>query len=871
MPLPPLALVPLHVRVSTWTADKLALWARQMAVASSEAGSPLRDEHFDIAPSGATPAEAYLRASDPSYWRRRGARCLRIAQEAKELAEGRIGRSAGSIYSGDTAGVWAEHKRRATASFLANSVVFDHSTGHSVPLSELARSDEAKAARYYAFLKGLQQLSAGLRWAMLTITLPAEYHANPATSKAGHEWNGKTPDVGHKVIAEGWKRIRAAVRKHGLVMSGVRTEEPQADATPHWHCAFFYRDEADLRQVARSVLRQFPAGLRVREASPGPSGRLEFSVKQYRTLADFDAGSFHRNVREGAQCQLDIGAPKTASDGSDGIRSFASYLLKYVAKSVGVAGSIGVDESESDDAGDSLLESCPAEKVRRHRETYGIRAIEFFGIPKGAATCWDLLRRVKLEPSGPTDVRFVAPPPLIAELASVCQQAKGAGMAEYLRRLGGLAVQPLPVQVTVKPLQVETTTRYRGEGSRVVGLQLTASSGKREAHVLKTGDKQILRSDAAAAVRLAAEACELDAVQEVGTATESEGRGLVQIGTVVTSAQAQELAICADPKKSHTVLAAAGAGKTRVLVERAAYLAAILPLAEQSKIVITTFTREAAANIRARLAARGLEGRVAVGTMHSLSGEWLAAAGSKSSGFDESIEAATALGSRDKHILLDEAQDLSPAQWAWARAHAKTLYAVGDHRQSIYGWRNASRGALLEQASLTGTDLDFFEVGGVIELPTNFRSSSAIVALGNAVMPSDRQAVALISGGEVSRVKVRTLREEVLELICWCDVTKGEKAVLARTNAEVAYIKAELTLAGFADVPVLTVHASKGQEFEAVALACGTRKPSEEGAEARETFYVAVTRAKTSLFITSVGQLPKILEAAITLTTGARP
>jgi len=85
------------------------------------------------------------------------------------------------------------------------------------------------------------------------------------------------------------------------------------------------------------------------------------------------------------------------------------------------------------------------------------------------------------------------------------------------------------------------------------------------------------------------------------------------------------------------------------------------------------------------------------------------------------------------------------------------------------------------------------------------------------------------------------------------------------TNDEVARIKSYLTLAGLASVPVLTVHASKGLEFDAVALACGKRKPSEDSDDARQTFYVAATRAKESLFISSVGEFPAVLKEALTL------
>ena len=60
----------------------------------------------------------------------------------------------------------------------------------------------------------------------------------------------------------------------------------------------------------------------------------------------------------------------------------------------------------------------------------------------------------------------------------------------------------------------------------------------------------------------------------------------------------------------------------------------------------------------------------------------------------------------------------------------------------------------------------------------------------------------------------------------------------------------------------MTIHGSKGLEFDRVCLSCGHRKPSESGAESQETYYVAATRAKTALLITSIGAYPAVLDAA---------
>lgn len=839
----------LEHRVSTWGPAELARWARTMAVESAQAGSPLSDAVFDLTSHGKTDAERYLRASDPSYWRRAGARKLRIAQEARALAAGAVGKHAARQYSSESAANWLKHSDEATKAFLEVGVVYNHDRGFVIPLADVVRDDHARISRFYAQLKGIQTLAdeADLRWAMLTITLPSEYHAAPANRKRGHKWNGVTPDQSHKIIAESWNRITAAVRKHGLVLSGVRTEEPQGDATPHWHCAFFYRDDTDLHHVYRAVLRQFPAGLRVRVSSPGPAGGLTFSARQYRSLSAYDAGKYHSNTREGAQCQIDIGAEKTALDGSDGIQSFASYLLKYVSKAVGAP----VADDATDDK-DSIVESGDAQAIRAHRQTYGIRSIQFYGLPKAFTTAWDLLRQVPLNgnPDKPT------PPLHVAKLAALCQLERGQGMAEYLRLLGGLAVAPLPAQYQVKPLTCKTTTRHGAKGSKLLGLEVRCLSDRSTERFIFKGQEyqEILRDNAAAAVSAA---CDLGVLKLIADESKARSAGLVQIGTTQTFLAAQQGAIKANVHLSHTVLAAAGSGKTYVLVERVKYL--LRRKVPAASILVTTFTREAAEGIRARLNNEAVQ----VGTMHSLSGAMLAAAGQSASCFDDVIAQAAVLGRQDKHVLLDEAQDLSPEQWTWAKAHGKTLYAVGDHRQAIYAWRNAQASSLAEQARATSGQLDFFTAGGEIHLPYNRRSAAAIVALGNALMPDAAAACALAGGGSVHGVQVDTLGAELDQVLQFAKaVEPGTRVVLARTNNEVARIKSALTLADAADVPVMTIHSSKGLEFDHVCLACGHRKPSETGAESSENYYVAVTRAKASLLVTSVGTYPPVLDAA---------
>lgn len=859
-----LADFPLAFRIKNWGAKEINRYANEQAVRVAEAGSAdtIVDAVFNIQASGDTPESAYARGSDPKFWRREATAKLRVYQEAEELKKGVIGKNSDYQYAGASAMEWKQHKDEAFDNFLRTAVLYDSTTAKMIPLSDVVTSDVARLAQYYTFTKGIQGLSEGLRWAMLTITLPGEFHAAPANAKPDHFWNGSTPDEAHKVIGDGWKRLRAFLNKYKIKLSGVRTEEPMADGTPHWHCAFFYKTEEELNHICRGVLTQFPAGLRVRH-SKVEEKKLVFSVQQYDSLIDYDAGIFHSNVKKGAQCQLDLGAAKESGDASSPAASFASYILKYIAKSLGVHGK----KSEVHDSS-SIAQSGPIERVIAHRKTYGIRSIQFFGIPRGAITGWQALRRVRLATASNLEpnekIKLV--PPMIAILAGICQQGKGAGIVEFLKSIGGLSSSPVQAKYKISILNAASLNSYGEKGTKPVGIKVTCnSSGKTESYVLKDAERSIMSKKAAEAV-ISAPSMSSDV--EWSPAEDS----LVPISITVTSENKQLEAIRSCVNSSHYIAAGAGSGKTKVLVDRVLYL--LDKEIDPSSIVVTTFTRDAAESLRKRLietaseltvetqgvlfeeGTETLEAQalqVNIGTMHSLASSWMLE--EFKGGFEELLALSAVAGLKNKYLLVDESQDLSKDQWSWIDAHAKTIYAVGDFRQAIYGWRGADSEVYLER-------LTQFKP---LILNTNYRSSAAIVALSNVISnaPVEYQANAVRAGGSVTwRVSLNE-SEELNSLVDWLEErVEGSTVVLTRSNSERAFVKSSLTLRGL-EVDVKTIHSAKGLEWNNVALYCGKRKESDEAEDAREVLYVACTRAKDKLHITSTGALPEILSEAL--------
>ncbi|MBS7790196.1 double-strand break repair helicase AddA [Roseococcus sp. SDR] len=119
------------------------------------------------------------------------------------------------------------------------------------------------------------------------------------------------------------------------------------------------------------------------------------------------------------------------------------------------------------------------------------------------------------------------------------------------------------------------------------------------------------------------------------------------------------------------------------------------------------------------------------------------------------------------HILLDEAQDSNPEQWAIARAlsgeffagrgtHAneapRTVFAVGDIKQSIYGFQGADAGGLPRaeaefRAAVTAAGQEF----RAVPLEVSFRSAPPVLALVDAVFAEGPAREGVVAPGQTLR------------------------------------------------------------------------------------------------------------------------
>ncbi len=105
------------------------------------------------------------------------------------------------------------------------------------------------------------------------------------------------------------------------------------------------------------------------------------------------------------------------------------------------------------------------------------------------------------------------------------------------------------------------------------------------------------------------------------------------------------------------------------------------------------------------------------------------------------------------HILVDEAQDTSPAQWAiieallneiksggGAGSAARSFFAVGDMKQSIYSFQGADA-ALFEEKEITlGKALEAVGAYGNFNLQVSFRSTAPVLEFVDALFAADGAA-----------------------------------------------------------------------------------------------------------------------------------
>ncbi|MEZ5229010.1 MAG: ATP-binding domain-containing protein [Acidimicrobiales bacterium] len=201
------------------------------------------------------------------------------------------------------------------------------------------------------------------------------------------------------------------------------------------------------------------------------------------------------------------------------------------------------------------------------------------------------------------------------------------------------------------------------------------------------------------------------------------------------------------------------------------------------------------------------------------------------------------------HVIVDEAQDLTPMQWRMVvrRARGNSMTIVGDLAQRSTGapgeWRE----------HLPSSITDF----GYRELTTNYRSPAEVNELAASILaelaPKLTRSTAIRRTGVAPRsLRVPSIETALPDLVAeeQNNVGDGKVAVIAQTPLDPV-----------APAQLLTPRAAKGLEFDSVIVV----EPSAIVAEPHglSLLYVAVTRTTRRLTIMHTADLPPVLARSL--------
>ena len=207
----------------------------------------------------------------------------------------------------------------------------------------------------------------------------------------------------------------------------------------------------------------------------------------------------------------------------------------------------------------------------------------------------------------------------------------------------------------------------------------------------------------------------------------------------------------------------------------------------------------------------------------------------------------------DKHtyVLVDEFQDIAPADFRLISLLSANLFAVGDDDQAIYNFRGGNS-KIMRQFAKQSEVIQY-------QITRNYRTNSTIVEHTRALIERNTSRIRKnLRAQNPNKNAIRiiettpeTLRKHLLQHL----TDSVETAILVRTNYEVDRVKEILSDVALPDpIEVSTIHKVKGREWEKVLLVHNTlerRFPRRdmELEEERRVFYVAMTRAKEHLVV----------------------
>lgn len=256
----------------------------------------------------------------------------------------------------------AQKNRNALA--VRNAALLDLASGESLDLARVVEGSLANPANRRAEMmtriRGADELAAldGYCCEFWTLTAPSRFHAQRvmgSIAEPNPAYAGATPRDAQQYLCRVWAMARAAWKRRGLSIYGLRAAEPHHDGCPHWHVVAY-----------------------------GPARDLRYARRLLRVYALRDSGG-----EAGARRVRFVAKPLA------GGKAGASYAAKYISKNIDGHGMDGLRDAET---GRRVSDS--ARRVDAWAAAWGVRQFQFFGMP--AVGVWRVLRRIA-DPVGPAD------------------------------------------------------------------------------------------------------------------------------------------------------------------------------------------------------------------------------------------------------------------------------------------------------------------------------------------------------------------------------------------------------------------------------------------------------------------------------------
>ena len=217
------------------------------------------------------------------------------------------------------------------------------------------------------------------------------------------------------------------------------------------------------------------------------------------------------------------------------------------------------------------------------------------------------------------------------------------------------------------------------------------------------------------------------------------------------------------------------------------------------------------------------------------------------------------------HVVVDEAQDLSPMQWRMVkrRVRGASLTIVGDLAQRTSPWAPEDWGSVLQY-------LGFADRAKIAELGLGYRITKPVCEFACRLLPEIAPTIAaptsLRQGDPVRVVTIGSLPETITHLDELVAQSQGSAAVIA-PPAVTGQLAALLPEALVAKVSVLTPVEAKGLEYDNV-IVVEPKVIAGDSVNGLRQLFIAMTRATHRLVVLTTAGLPPELDPPATCQCG---